>query len=186
MNVGLMGTATAGYNVIWSLNTISQWSLQKSYTEYFNPSLINKESESRSVMSNCLCPHGLYSPWNSPGQNTGVSSLCLLQGIFPTGIEPRSPALLLDLYQLSYTGRPRILKWVAYPFSRRSSWSRNRTRVSSIAGRFFTNWAIREALMINQYLQTISKEVIFRDMGDIQFLHFIFWAQIQVLKKYFL
>ena len=43
-----------------------------------------KESESRSVMSNSLRPHGLYSPWNSPGQNTGVGSLSLLQGIFPT------------------------------------------------------------------------------------------------------
>ena len=31
-----------------------------------------------------LWPHGLYSPWNSPGQNTGVGSLSLLQGIFPT------------------------------------------------------------------------------------------------------
>ena len=29
-------------------------------------------------------PHGLYSPWNSLGQNTGVGSLSLLQGIFPT------------------------------------------------------------------------------------------------------
>jgi len=35
-------------------------------------------------MSNSLQPHGLYSPWNSPGQNTGVGSLSLLQGIFPT------------------------------------------------------------------------------------------------------
>ena len=42
------------------------------------------ESESHSVMSDCLRPHGLYSPWNSPGQNTGVGSLSLLQGIFPT------------------------------------------------------------------------------------------------------
>ena len=42
------------------------------------------ESESRSVVSDCLWPHGLYSPWNSPGQNTGVCSLSLLQGIFPT------------------------------------------------------------------------------------------------------
>ena len=31
-----------------------------------------------------LQPHGLYSPWNSPGQNTGGGSLSLLQGIFPT------------------------------------------------------------------------------------------------------
>ena len=42
------------------------------------------ESESRPVMSNFLRPHGLYSPWNSPSQNTGVGSLSLLQGIFPT------------------------------------------------------------------------------------------------------
>ena len=38
-------------------------------------------------------PHGLYSPWNFPGQNTEVSSLSLLQGIFPTRIKPRSPTL---------------------------------------------------------------------------------------------
>ena len=34
-------------------------------------------------MSDSLWPHGLYSPWNSPGQNTGVGSCSLLQGIFP-------------------------------------------------------------------------------------------------------
>ena len=39
----------------------------------------------------------------------------------------------------------RILEWVAYPFSSGSSWPRNQTRVSCIAGGFFTNWAIREA-----------------------------------------
>ena len=44
------------------------------------------ESESRSVMSNSFRPHGLYSPWDSPGQNTGVGSLSLLQGIFPTQV----------------------------------------------------------------------------------------------------
>ena len=41
----------------------------------------------------------------------------------------------------------RILEWVAFPFSSGSSWPRNRTRVSCIAGRFFTNWAMREALI---------------------------------------
>ena len=34
-------------------------------------------------MSDSLRPHGLYSSWNSPGQNTGVDSLSLLQGTFP-------------------------------------------------------------------------------------------------------
>ena len=44
----------------------------------------SRRSESRSLMSDTLRPHGLYSPWNSPRQNTGVDSLSLLQGIFPT------------------------------------------------------------------------------------------------------
>ena len=41
-------------------------------------------SESLSVMSDSLQPHGLYSPWDSPSQNTGAGSHSLLQGIFPT------------------------------------------------------------------------------------------------------
>ena len=102
-------------------------------------------------MSNSLWPHGLYSPWNSPGQNTGVGSLSLLQGIFPT--QESNPGLLhcrWVLHQLSHQGRPRILEWVTYPFSRGSSWARNRTRVSCITGRFFTNWAIREAHIVTR------------------------------------
>ena len=100
------------------------------------------------VAQSCLTlqPHGLYSPWNSPGQNTKVGSLSLLQGIFPT--QGSNPGLLhcrQILYQLSHKGSPRILEWVAYPFSSRSSRPRNGTRISCIAGRFFTNWAIREA-----------------------------------------
>ena len=42
---------------------------------------VESESESHLVVSGSLRPHGLYSPWNSPGQNTGVGSLSLLQGI---------------------------------------------------------------------------------------------------------
>ena len=104
------------------------------------------QSESRSVVSESLRPHGLHSPWNSPGQNTGGGSLSLLQGIFPT--QGSNSGLLhykRILYQLSHKGSPRILEWVAYPFSSRSSRPRNQTRVSCIAGGFFTNWAIREA-----------------------------------------
>ena len=49
-------------------------------------------SESCSAASNSLWPHELCSPWNSPGQNTGVGSLSLLQGIFPTqGSNPDLP-----------------------------------------------------------------------------------------------
>ena len=50
----------------------------------------------------------------------------------------------------------RIRAWVAFPFSRRSSQPRNRTRVSCIAGRFFTNWAIREALSLMLLLKTVK------------------------------
>ena len=71
-----------------------------------------------------LCdPRGLYSPWNSSDQNTRVGSLSLLQGIFPTqGSEPVLLYCRQILDQLSHQGSPRILEWVVYPFSRRSSW----------------------------------------------------------------
>ena len=52
-------------------------------------------------------PHGLYSPWNSPGQNTGVGSLSLLQGSFPTqGSNPGLPHCRRTLYQLNHKGSP--------------------------------------------------------------------------------
>ena len=66
-------------------------------------------SESRSVTSDSFWPQGLHTPWNSPGQNTGVGS---------------------------------------HFFSRGSSQPRDRTQVSHTAGRFFTNWAIREIQII--------------------------------------
>ena len=104
-------------------------------------------SESCSVVSNSLQPHGLYSPWNSPEQNIGVGSLYLLQGIFPTrGSNSGLLHCRQILYQLSHKGSPRTLEWVAYPLSSGSSQLRNRTSVSCVAGRFFTNWTIREAL----------------------------------------
>ena len=56
------------------------------------------------------------------------------------GIEPRSPSLQVDSLPAKPCKRsPRILEWVAYSFSNGSSRPRNRTRVSCIAGRFFTN-----------------------------------------------
>ena len=96
-------------------------------------------------MSNSLQPHGLYSPWNSPGQNTGVGNLSLFQGIFWTqGLNLGLPHCRQILYQLSHKETPRILEWVAYPFFRGSSRPMKRTTVSCIASGFFTNWAIRE------------------------------------------
>ena len=66
------------------------------------------ESESHSVISASLQPHGIYSPWNSPGQNTGVGSPSLLQGIFPTeGLNPGLPHCRQILYHLSQKGKPK-------------------------------------------------------------------------------
>ena len=79
-----------------------------------------------------LCdPHGLHSPWSSPGQNTGVGSLSLPRGIFPTQVSnPGLPHSRQILSQLSHKGSPRILEWVAISFSSGSSRPRNQTRVS--------------------------------------------------------
>ena len=64
------------------------------------------ESESHSVVSDSLRPHGLYSSRNSLVQHTGVSSLSLLQGIFPTqGLNPGLLHCRQILYQLSHKER---------------------------------------------------------------------------------
>ena len=108
-------------------------------------------SESCSVMSDSLQPHGLYSPLNSLGQNTGVGNLSILQGIFPTqGLNPGLPYCRRILYQLSHKGSPSILECVAYPLSSRSSRPKNQTGVSCMAGGFFTDQAIRETLHITK------------------------------------
>ena len=108
--------------------------------------LSSYSAESHSVVSDSLQPHELYNPYNSPGQNTRVGSRSVLQGIFPTqGSNPGLPYCRWIPYQLSHKGSPRILEWVAYPFSSGSSWPRNQTSVSCAAGGFFSNWAIWEA-----------------------------------------
>ena len=65
------------------------------------------QSQSRSVVSCSLQAHGLQSPRNSPGHSTGVCSLPLLQGIFPTqGSNPGLPHGRWTVYQLSHKGSP--------------------------------------------------------------------------------
>ena len=144
------------------------------------------ESESRSVMTDFLWPHGLYSPWNSAGQNTGVGSLSLLKGIFPTqGLNawrrkwqptpvflPRKSHGRRSLVSMGSQSQTWLSDFT-FTFSRIASEfftslgiqgkpqnsgvsslsllhaifpNRNQTGVSCIASRFFSNWAIREAL----------------------------------------
>jgi len=66
-----------------------------------------KWNGSHSVMSDSLPPHGLYSPWNSPGQNTEVGSLSFSGNLPNTGIEPRSPILQTDSSPAEPPRRPK-------------------------------------------------------------------------------
>ena len=84
---------------------------------------------------------------------TGVGSLSLVQGIFLT--QGSNPGLL------HCRRSPRILEWVDYPFSSRSSWPRNQTGVSCIAGGVFMNWATREAIIGNSGYHLLSAFIFF-------------------------
>ena len=67
--------------------------------------------ESHSVMFDSLRPHGLYSPWNSPGQDTGVGSLSLLQGIFPTQWERTQDSHIAGRFFTSWATREAQQHW---------------------------------------------------------------------------
>ena len=134
------------------IDSILQKRLSKQSTNCIHYT-IQSESESRSCVSNSLWPNGLYTPWNSPGQNTGMGSLSLLQHIVPP--QGLSTGLLhwrLILCQLSHKGSPRMLKWAAYPFPVETSQHRNRTRVSYIAKGLFPNWVISLKYTVSKFL----------------------------------
>ena len=150
-----------------------------------------KKSESeKKVKVTQLCstmqPYGLYSSGSSLGQNSGVGSLSLLQGIFPVqGSNPGLPHCGQILYQLSHQGSPRRLEWVAYPFSRGSYWPRNGTGVSCTAGSFFKlsylgkPW-IAERLMSLDSLRTVTYQeawVIEENLGRTIFAYALFKKQ---------
>ena len=82
---------------MWDLNSPEKW---------------KNESESRSVVSDSLQPHGLYSPWNSAGQNTGVEGIFLTQESNQGLLHCRQ-----ILYQLSYQGSPNspTRDWTSIP-----------------------------------------------------------------------
>ena len=115
-------------------------------------------------MSNSLRPHGLLPtrllcPWVFSRQEYWSGLPCPpLQGIFPTqGSNPHFPHWEQILYHLRHQGSPRILEWVACPFSSGSSWPRNRTKVSCIAGGFFTSWATKKVPRYLLYLYPKSR-----------------------------
>ena len=106
-----------------------------------------------SVVSDSLRPHELqparlHYPWENSRQEYWSGLLCPPpgEGIFPIqGSNTGLPHCRHILYGLNHQGKPRILDWVNYPFSRGSSKPRNQTGVSYIAGRFFTSWVTSEA-----------------------------------------
>ena len=75
---------------------------------------LESETEHHSVVSNSLWPHGLYSTWNSPGQNPGVGSLSLPGDLPNPGIEPRSPKLHADSLPTEPQGSPagHLRRWL--------------------------------------------------------------------------
>ena len=98
---------------IFATNLTKEYAHEVSYGHEIPKSMLIElccdpnDSESRSVVSDSLRHHGLYGPWNSPGQNTGVDSHSLLQGIFPTqGLNPGIPHCRQILYCLSHKGGP--------------------------------------------------------------------------------
>ena len=124
---------------------MTQPSHYRAYKATNDPALTQKwKWKSRTCVRLFVTPWTIQSTeFSRPEYWSGLGSHSLLQGIFPTqGSNPGLPHCRQIIYQLSHKGSPRILEGVAYPFSSRSSWPRNWTRVSYIAGVFFTNWAI--------------------------------------------
>ena len=106
------------------------------------------ESESGSVISASLQPHGLDSRWNYPGQKTGVDSLSLLQGIF----QPRDQtqvSLIAGGFFVSWATREDQEYWSLQPIPSPGDLPNPGTEPGSPAlhSRFFINWVIREALL---------------------------------------
>ena len=97
----------------------------------------------------CIAHQGpLFMGFSSQEYWSGLP--CPTPGDLPNpGIKPRFclPHHRHILYCLNHQGRPRRQEWVAYPFSRDSSWPRNETRVLCIACGFFTSWTTREVCL---------------------------------------
>ena len=98
-----------------------------------------------------LCPCGFSRQeyWSGlPRPPTGDFAMPSSRGSSPPGIKPKFPVSWADSLLSEPQGKPKILEWVAYPFSRGSSQPRNRIGVSCIAGGFFTSWATGETLFL--------------------------------------
>ena len=126
-------------------------------------------SDSRSVVSDSLQPHGLYTPWNSPGENAGVGSFSVLQGIFPTqGLNPGLPHCRKILYQLSYKGPRQCVKKQRRYFANKAPYSQGYGLSSSYVrlwemnrnGRALKNWCFWTVVLVKTLESPLdSKEI---------------------------
>ena len=129
------------------------------------------ESESCSVMSDCLQPHGLYSPWNFPGQNTGVGILLLHCGqiLYQLAKSLQSCLTLCDPIDGSPPGSPvpgilqaRTLEWVALQHSHTK-----KVEFPKIMGQFYfalfhiVQWPLHIAFCLPQYLPYLESTVLY-------------------------
>ena len=82
--------------------------------------------------------------WNSPGQDTGVGSLSLLQGNLPNpGIEPRSPVLQVDSFTAEPQGKPKKTGVGSLSLLQRIFLTQGSNQVSCIAGKFFSRCKVK-------------------------------------------
>ena len=106
-----------------------------------------------------------------------MGSLSLLQRIFSTqGSNPGFPHCRRILYQLSHKGSPRILEWVAYPFSSGSSWPRNWTRVSCITGDFLPTELSGKPPASSHWRAAITDDILCLLIWQ-EIFHFSLWVQ---------
>ena len=123
--------------------------------------ILRGEIGNGSVVSDSLRPHGLYSPWNSLGQNTGVGSLAFLQGIFPTqGLNSGLPCLQVDSLPAEPQGKPTntgvgslsLPHWVL--LTQKSNWS-------LLLCRWILYWAIiLRGVVVKPHQKVLSSRVI--------------------------
>ena len=98
-------------------------------------------------MRDSLLQEKIFKMWELKLAKWRVKDMCL-QGTYLKKVKvPQSCLTLCDPMDYTVHGilQARILEWVTFPFSRGSSQPRNWTQVSSIAHRFFSSWATREA-----------------------------------------
>ena len=124
------------------------------------------------VTQSCLTlckPMDLYSPWNSPGQDTGVGSLSLLQGTFPTQWwNPGLPYCRRILYQLSHNSNPLQYSCLEDPMDR-GDWCRLLSMGSQRVGH---DWAISLHFM----WKPLSRVWLFATVKSMEFFRPEYWS----------